>query len=236
MRQIVLDTETTGLTTADGHRIIEIGCVELDNRRYTGRKFHQYFNPERAIDDEALQVHGIGPDFLAEQSYFREHADSFITFIKGAELLIHNAEFDIGFLNYEFKLIDPNFLGIKHYCSITDTLALARQKHPGQQNSLDALCRRYQVDNSQRDYHGALLDAKLLAEVYLAMTGGQGTLFVEQEKLATVAVEKKMMAIAKVESLPIVYATEEEAQAHLEKLNNIKKKNGKVIWTDDLPK
>ena len=176
MRQIVLDTETTGLEVSQGHRIIEIGCVELVNRRLTGRHFHQYINPRRDIDQGAIEVHGITDDFLADKPAFETIASSFMDFIQGAELVIHNAPFDIGFLNSELERIATAAGRIEDLCTITDTLVMARAKHPGQRNSLDALCQRYLVDNSQRDLHGALLDAEILADVYLAMTGGQTAL------------------------------------------------------------
>ncbi|MGE0622530.1 MAG: DNA polymerase III subunit epsilon [Pseudomonadales bacterium] len=177
MRQVVLDTETTGLETAQGHRIIEIGGVELVNRRFTGRQLHRYFNPERDIDDGAFDVHGISTEFLADKPRFAEAADEVLEFLSGAELIIHNAPFDVAFLDYELSLLPGRRRRIGELCRITDSLALARHKHPGQKNSLDALCRRYQVDNSARTLHGALLDAEILADVYLLMTGGQTALF-----------------------------------------------------------
>ncbi len=177
MRQVVLDTETTGLETAQGHRIIEIGGVELVNRRFTGRQLHRYFNPERDIDDGAFDVHGISREFLADKPRFAEVADEVLEFLGGAELIIHNAPFDISFLDYELSLLAGPRRRISSICQITDSLALARHKHPGQKNSLDALCRRYQVDNSARTLHGALLDAEILADVYLLMTGGQTAMF-----------------------------------------------------------
>ncbi len=176
MRQIVLDTETTGLETSDDHRIIEIGCVELKSRRATGNTFWHYLQPDRLIDRGPLAVHAITNEMLAEKPRFADVAQEFIEYLRGAELIIHNAAFDVGFLDHEFsKLPDPP-PPVSEWCVITDTLAMARQMHPGQRNSLDALCRRYTVDNSGRDLHGALLDAQLLAEVYLAMTGGQQTI------------------------------------------------------------
>ncbi len=173
VRQIVLDTETTGLDPAQGHRVIEIGCVELIQRRLTGNHFHQYVNPERQIDEAALEVHGITPDFLADKPRFVDIVSDFVEFVRGAELIIHNAAFDTAFLNYELQLLQPRWDDIEQFCNVLDTLALARRLHPGQHNSLDALCRRYAIDNSQRTLHGALLDAEILADVYLAMTGGQ---------------------------------------------------------------
>ncbi|MFV2090824.1 MAG: DNA polymerase III subunit epsilon [Pseudomonadales bacterium] len=181
MRQIVLDTETTGLETAEGHRIIEIGGVELINRRFTGRQLHKYVNPNREIDDGAFEVHGISAEFLADKPTFAELADEILEFLSGAELIIHNAPFDVSFLDHEFSLLSKPTHKISNLCRITDSLALARHRHPGQKNSLDALCRRYQVDNSARTLHGALLDAEILADVYLLMTGGQTALFAADE-------------------------------------------------------
>ena len=177
MRQIVLDTETTGLETAAGHRIIEIGGVELDNRKFTGRQFHKYVNPDRDIDDGAFEVHGISNQFLSDKPAFADIADELCEFLDGAELIIHNAPFDVAFLDYEFSMLAGKTNRISRMCQITDSLALARHKHPGQKNSLDALCRRYLVDNSARTLHGALLDSEILADVYLLMTGGQTNLF-----------------------------------------------------------
>ena len=177
MRQVVLDTETTGLEPNMGHRIIEIGAVEIINRKLTGKHYHEYINPEREIDDGALEVHGITQTFLADKPKFHEVSESFLAFVTGADLVIHNAPFDLSFLNYELKRIERAQPKLESLCSVTDSLVLARQKHPGQKNNLDALCRRYEVDNSQRDLHGALLDAEILADVYLLMTGGQTSLF-----------------------------------------------------------
>jgi DNA polymerase-3 subunit epsilon len=176
MRQIVLDTETTGLEPSDGHRIIEIGCVELVNRRITGNTYHQYIQPDRVIDAGAREVHGITDQFLADKPRFADIAGEFLTFIRGAELIIHNAPFDVGFINHEFAQLGKSVEPLSEHCTIVDTLAIARRLHPGQRNNLDALCKRYQIDNSQRDLHGALLDAEILADVYLAMTGGQAAL------------------------------------------------------------
>jgi DNA polymerase-3 subunit epsilon len=181
MRQVILDTETTGLDPKSGHRIIEIGCVELVNRKPTGRHYHQYINPQREIDDGAIEVHGITNEFLVDKPVFAQIADEFMSFCEGAELVIHNAPFDVGFINWELKrLASPRWRTVAAHCGVLDTLALAREKHPGQKNNLDALCKRYFVDNSQRDLHGALLDAEILADVYLAMTGGQTDLALAQ--------------------------------------------------------
>ena len=173
MRQIILDTETTGLEPEQGHRIIEIGCVEMVKRRLTGNNYHRYLNPEREIDEAAIEVHGITLEKLQDEPRFADIARELIAYLDGAELIIHNAPFDIGFLDHELKLSGLDLGRIADHCRVVDTLVMAREKHPGQKNSLDALCRRYDIDNSQRTFHGALLDAEILADVYLAMTGGQ---------------------------------------------------------------
>lgn len=180
MRQIVLDTETTGLEPEQGHRIIEIGCVELVDRRLTGNNFHQFLQPEREIDAGAIEVHGITNEFLADKPKFCDVAQDFVEYVRGAELIIHNAPFDVGFLDHELKLMeDPQ--RIDTLCAVTDTLVMAKKMHPGQRNSLDALCKRYDIDNSHRELHGALLDAEILADVYLMMTGGQAALVLDDE-------------------------------------------------------
>lgn len=173
MRQIVLDTETTGLEPSQGHRIIEIGCVEIVNRKLTENTYHQYIQPDRAIDEGAFEVHGISTEFLADKPRFCDVAEDFMKFVNGAELIIHNAPFDIGFLDHELAMLDPVWGKVSDHCQITDSLVMARKKHPGQKNNLDILCKRYEVNNARRELHGALLDAELLAEVYLRMTGGQ---------------------------------------------------------------
>lgn len=173
MRQIVLDTETTGLEAAQGHRIIEIGAVEIERRRLTGRHFHHYVRPDREVDEAAREVHGISDEFLRDKPPFEAIADEFLAFVEGTELLIHNAPFDVGFIDAELARLGPRYGRLEDYCQVTDTLAMARRKHPGQRNSLDALCKRYGVDNSQRELHGALLDAEILADVYLLLSGGQ---------------------------------------------------------------
>ncbi|MDX1455026.1 MAG: DNA polymerase III subunit epsilon [Gammaproteobacteria bacterium] len=180
MRQVVLDTETTGLDPKDGHRIIEIGCVELVGRRLTGNDFHQYLQPDREVEQGAIDVHGITNEFLADKPRFADVVDDFLKYIDGAELVIHNAPFDVGFMDAEFGRIDGKPM-TRDVCTVLDTLVMARKMHPGQRASLDALCKRYDIDNSQRDYHGALLDAQILAEVYLAMTGGQAALSLDQQ-------------------------------------------------------
>ena len=181
MRQVVLDTETTGLEVNAGHRILEIGCVEIVGRKLTRRHYHQYINPERDSDDGALEVHGITSQFLADKPVFADVWENFLQFVNGSELIIHNSAFDVGFLNREMRLHDPALGKLTDYCSVIDSLALARDKHPGQKNNLDALCKRYSVDNSQRQLHGALLDAEILADVYLLLTGGQVMLGLEKE-------------------------------------------------------
>lgn len=177
MRRVVLDTETTGMPVGDGHRVIEIGCVEVEGRRLTGRHFHVYLQPDREIDEGAIAVHGITSEDLKDKPRFKEVADEFYEFIKGAQLIIHNAPFDVGFLSNEFNLIGQHERAdLASYCDVLDSLQMARERHPGQRNSLDALCKRYGVDNSGRELHGALLDSEILADVYLAMTGGQTNL------------------------------------------------------------
>lgn len=195
MRQIVLDTETTGLEAGRGHRIIEIGCVELVERRPTGRTFHRYVNPERPIDPGAIAVHGIRDEFLLDKPRFAEIVHEWLEFIRGAELLIHNAAFDVGFLDAELALAGPQHGRVADHATVVDTLAMAREKYPGQKNTLDALCKRLGVDNTHRELHGALLDARLLAEVWLAMTAGQSALGFLQETPATAAVFAKPVAV-----------------------------------------
>lgn len=234
MRQIVLDTETTGLETSQGHRIIEIGCVELFNRRLTGRHYHQYINPEREVDAGAFAVHGISNAMLDDKPVFARIADEFLQFVGDAELIIHNASFDIGFLDYEMKRLRPGFGSIKDRCSVIDSLLLARNKHPGQKNNLDALCKRYGVDNSQRDLHGALLDAEILADVYLAMTGGQTSLSLSSNA-AKVEEDSSQAGIRRLSpgrpALRVIAAAGEELQAHEEKLAAIAKSSGdNCIW------
>ena len=225
MRQIVLDTETTGLSTSQRHRIIEIGCIELVNRRPTGREFHRFLNPDRDIDEGAERVHGISRADLETAPRFPEVVDEFLDFIKDAELVIHNATFDVGFLDYELKLMKHAQPQITQHATVLDTLTMARALHPGQRNSLDALCKRYEVDASKRDVHGALIDSDLLARVYLAMTGGQTALSLDEE----IAVRERPTGRSDVVgaahgrdlNLVVVRATEEEVAAHealLEKL------------------
>ncbi len=232
MRQIVLDTETTGLEASEGHRIIEIGCVELVNRRITGNTWHQYLQPDREIDAGAVEVHGITNESLVDKPRFADIAREFLAFIEGAELVIHNAPFDVGFLDHELKRLDGKTPPIARRCSIVDTLVMARRLHPGQRNSLDALCKRYSVDNSQRDLHGALLDAEILADVYLAMTGGQVTLSLDSHTDSPGAVEQGVQRLpADRPPLRVITATAEEQAAHAALLDEIDKRcPGKVVW------
>lgn len=234
LRQIILDTETTGLLTTNGHRVIEIACLEMINRRFTEKRFHSYLNPGRPVDKDAFAIHGLSDEFLKGKPLFSAIVAEFLDFITGAELVIHNAPFDIGFLNYELKLLGNN-TSIHQCCTITDTLKLARNKHPGQSNNLDALCRRYQVNNSSRDLHGALIDAKLLGQVYLAMTTGQEQLFASEGIAAPAqGIEKANHAAAqkrKRPALPIIQPTPEESKTHQEFLENMKKK-GPCLWED----
>lgn len=233
-RQIILDTETTGLEPKEGHRIIEIGCVEMINRRLTGNNFHQYLQPDREIDAEAIEVHGITNEFLADKPRFEDIAEDLLAYLDGAELIIHNAPFDIGFINHELLLVDPGSKPITDYCSVTDTLVMARQMFPGQRASLDALCKRYEINNAHRTLHGALLDSEILADVYLAMTGGQVSLLLgaEQEDGAGgIGGSAHIRRVqADVSRLRIVRASEEELAAHAERVAAITKAAGKCLF------
>ncbi|QEY58943.1 DNA polymerase III subunit epsilon [Pseudomonas sp. C27(2019)] len=236
MRYVVLDTETTGMPVTDGHRIIEIGCIELEGRQPTGRHYHVYLQPDRAIDEGAIAVHGITDEYLKDKPRFKDIADEFFEFIQGAELVIHNAPFDIGFINNEYALLGQSERSdISAHCSVLDTLVMARERHPGQRNNLDALCRRYGVDNSGRDLHGALLDAEILAEVYLAMTGGQTNLslagdagddgggYISASKIRRIDVNRA--------PLTVLNASPDELQAHQQFLEKIKKSSGvELVW------
>ncbi len=232
MRQVILDTETTGLELKLGHRVIEIGCVELVNRRRTARTLHHYLQPDRDIDPGAQEVHGISIDMLQDKPRFSEIAEAFLAFIAGAELVIHNADFDVGFLNAELRRTGRLPATVTEVCPVIDTLALARRLHPGQRNSLDALCKRYSIDNSGREYHGALLDAHLLADVYLAMTGGQATLFMDRnsgeaggQASAPRQIDRSGL------TLRVVQATAEELLEHEKHLQMIDKASqGKTLW------
>ncbi len=228
-RQIVLDTETTGLSASDGHRIIEIGCVELINRRLTGRTFHQYVNPERDIDEGAMEVHGLTLEMLADKPVFAQIADEFIEFIDSAELLIHNAPFDVGFLDAEFRRLKRDAL--QTYCGpVTDTLAMARELHPGRRNSLDVLCDRYGVSNAHRKLHGALLDSELLADVYLAMTRGQDSLEISAST-ASEAAQVSQSADWPPQGLAVIAAAPDELAAHDELLESIGQERGEpALW------
>lgn len=232
MRQIVLDTETTGLDPQDGHRIIEIGCVELVNRRLTGNDFHQYLQPDREIDPGAIEVHGITNERLANEPRFGDVVGDLLAYLQGAELIIHNAPFDVGFLDAELQRIDKP-QRIRELCKVTDTLAMARQLHPGQRNTLDALCKRYSVDNSQRDLHGALLDAQILSDVYLLMTGGQAALSLDgQGEGNGVSGKQKVKRVPGDRArLRVILPTEAERAAHAARLDAIDKASeGKTVW------
>jgi len=237
VRQIVLDTETTGLESSQGHRIIEIGCVELENRRLTGNHYHQYVNPQREIDQGAIEVHGITNEFLNDKPLFERVAADFVEFVRGAELIIHNAPFDLGFLDAELKRLPQQKGSMTDLCGVVDTLVMARAKHPGQRNNLDALCNRYDVDNSQRDLHGALLDAEILADVYLAMTGGQTTFQLSDatansgdggpgsQQIRRLAADRPV--------LPILRASAQEQAGHEAQLDAIAASSGgKVLWRE----
>ena len=231
MRQIALDTETTGINTADGHRVIEIGCVEIENRRITGREYHCYLNPEREIDEGAARVHGLTLDKLRDKPLFNDIAEEFLDFIGNSELVIHNAKFDVGFLDSELSIINHDIQSIEKHALVLDTLALARQMHPGKKNSLDALCNRYMIDRSMRQVHGALIDADLLAKVYLAMTGGQDTFDLEE-------VSKNDPSTQKMESTSnhltqiLREASKDELQAH-EKFLDKMSKDKACLWRQE---
>ena len=234
MRQIVLDTETTGLETSQDHRIIEIGCVEMVNRKLTGRHYHQYINPQRKVDEGAMEVHGITDQFLEDKPLFDVIAPDFFEFVAGADLIIHNAPFDLGFINHETAKLPGNIAAIETGCKIIDTLALARQKHPGQKNNLDALCKRYGVDNSQRDLHGALLDAEILADVYLLMTGGQVNLNINDQSAADSGEINQASNIRRLPDsrppLRVITANDHEIARHQAKLESIEAASGNCIW------
>ena len=236
MRQIVLDTETTGIDPRQGHKVIEIGCVELVDRKLTGENFHVYINPQRNVEEEAVAVHGLTDSFLSDKPIFAIIADEFLSFIKGADLIIHNSPFDVGFLNNELSLLGKNYNGIDKGCSIIDTLVMARGKHPGQKNNLNALCKRYHIDNTHRTFHGALLDSKILAEVYLTMTGGQRSLALSSDELDNVDEEG-----ATIKRLPnnrtplrVIKASFDELERHKQKIREIKNKAGVCCWSDEI--
>jgi DNA polymerase-3 subunit epsilon len=231
VRQIVLDTETTGIGPEQGHKLIEIGCVELVDRRLTGKHYHVYLNPERTVDPGAFRVHGISTEFLQDKPLFKDVVSAFVDFIDGAELIIHNAPFDVGFLNHELRQIQWK-KSIADYCSVLDTLALAKSKHPGQRNNLDALCKRYEVDNSNRALHGALLDAQLLAYVYLAMTGGQSSFFSETQSPLEPRKDEALASELAVSDAVVHLATAEELSAHQDFLAFLTKQSGLSLWED----
>lgn len=238
MRQIVLDTETTGLETSDGHRIIEIGCVELINRRLTGNNFHVYLQPDRKSDAGAVEVHGITDEFLADKPRFADVVDEFMAYIDGSELVIHNAPFDIGFMNHELnilnKVMGTQWQETKHYCTVLDTLVMARKMHPGKRVNLDALCRLYTIDNSQRTLHGALLDAEILADVYLMMTGGQTDLILAEDAGGSPEEGGDLQRLQSLNAdrapLPVIRATAEELVVHEEYLGKVRKASGACVW------
>jgi len=234
MRQIVLDTETTGLEPEQGHRIIEIGCVELVHRCLTGNNFHQYLNPDRPIDPGAVEVHGITNEFLADKPSFSAIAADFLKYVRDSELVIHNAPFDLAFLGNELSLVGERAALLTDRCPVTDTLVLARRLHPGQRNTLDALCRRYGIDNSHRDLHGALLDAEILADVYLAMTGGQTLLSLESETGSSTD-GTSVSAIRRLPErrprLPVIPPTPQELSRHQAQLDAIEAlSGGRCVW------
>ena len=229
-RIVVLDTETTGLEPRKGHRIIEVGCVELLNRQATGNNFHFYINPQRLIDEGAIEVHGITNESLLDKPLFEEIADDLFQYLKGAEVVIHNAPFDVGFLDHEYQLMGADHGKMRDWCEVTDTLVMARKMFPGQRNSLDALCKRYEINNSQRVLHGALLDAEILADVYLAMTGGQSSLMLDEHLDSGTAVQKSFA-----ENRPrikIIKPNEDEAAFHQKRLQAIDTaSSGNCVWT-----
>ena len=234
MRQIILDTETTGLDPLQGHRIIEIGCVELEDRKLTGNRYQCYLNPEREVDIAAMEVHGITNEFLADKPVFAQEEAEFIKFVRGAELLIHNAPFDIGFLNNELRLSNAGNKQMEDLCGVLDTLVLARAKHPGQRNSLDALCKRYHVDNTQRVLHGALLDAEILADVYLMMTSGQSSLLLQDEPEEVMKRRRKARKLDPQRTpLRVIMAAPNELRAHQDRLQEIGKNSEQgCFWLD----
>lgn len=237
-RQIILDTETTGINPKDGHRIIEIGCVEMIDRRLTGNNFHEYLQPDREIEAEAIEVHGITNEFLADKPRFAEVAKALIEYLQGAELIIHNAPFDIGFLDHELKMLQASYRQMTDYCSVIDTLVMARRMFPGQRASLDALCKRYDINNAHRTLHGALLDSEILADVYLAMTGGQVSLLLgmgnDAENADAGAHRQEHASDIQHEAaqLRVIRATEVELAAHAERVEAITKAAGKCLFTD----
>ncbi len=230
LRQVVLDTETTGLVPKEGHRIIEIGCVELINRRPTQNHFHVYINPDRIIDDDAIRVHGITNEFLLDKPRFNEIVDDYIAFTKGAELIIHNAPFDVGFLDHEFGLLIGEQRRTAQLSTVFDTLVYARKKYPGARNSLDALCKRFGIDNSHRELHGALLDAEILAEVYVVMTGGQASLLEESSEANEQSTQQIIRLPENRPSLKVIRCTSQENDTHDQHMAMIDKASGGSMW------
>jgi len=232
LRQIFLDTETTGLEIREGNRIIEIGCVEMIDRKLTGNNYHQYIKVDRESEEGALKVHGITTEFLADKPYFNDISIAFLDYVKGSELIIHNAPFDVGFINNEFSLL-TGIKNLESYCEISDSLVLARQIHPGQRNSLDALCKRYDIKNEHRQLHGALLDSEILADVYLAMTGGQTDLLLGDEAMGNNALHSgttfKLVSSER-EGLKVIEANSAEMDAHQAYLKDIEEASGKNLW------
>ena len=233
MRQIVLDTETTGINPKEGHKIIEIGCVELVNRRLTGNHYHVYINPQRIVEQEAIDVHGITNEYLADKPLFSDVVEEFVDYIRGAQLVIHNAAFDVGFIDHEFSFVKQfQNQKVADMCTVLDTLALARQMHPGQKNNLDALCKRYGIDNSHRELHGALLDSEILADVYLQMTGGQTRLNLSgQEKSEAGQTGIRRLATGR-KPLKIIRATADELEEHEKRLDIVADAGGKCLWRE----
>lgn len=232
MRQIVLDTETTGLDPRQGHRIIEIGALELVDRQPSGRQFHVYINPQRDIEAGALEVHGITEEFLRDKPIFAEVAEDLLAFVDGAEMVIHNAPFDIGFIDNELSIMAHEYSSITSVATVLDTLELAKDLHPGQRNNLDALCKRYAVDNTSRSLHGALLDSEILADVYLAMTGGQTDLGLSLESNAADADDDEADLQIERPALTVLRANEEELILHQARLEDIKQQSGHCLYTD----
>lgn len=233
-RQIILDTETTGINPKEGHRLIEIGCVEMIDRQLTGNNFHMYVQPDREVEQEAIDVHGITNEFLVDKPRFHEIVYDLVEYLRGAELVIHNAPFDVGFLNHEYGLVDTSIGTVNSMCSVVDTLVMARSMFPGQRNSLDALCKRYDVDNSNRTLHGALLDAEILADVYLAMTGGQVSLSLESAAMPSIsgsnASGSQQRTSLDLSKLRVIRASEDELSAHNERIAAIEKSSGVNLW------
>ncbi|MGB1010543.1 MAG: DNA polymerase III subunit epsilon [Thiolinea sp.] len=234
-RQIILDTETTGLEPKEGHKIIEVGCVEMIDRQLTGNNFHQYLQPDREIDAGAIEVHGITNDFLADKPRFADIAEDLVAYLQGAELIIHNAPFDIAFLDHELKQVGSRFKRIRDYCSVIDTLVMARDLFPGQRNSLDALCKRYEINNSHRTLHGALLDSEILGDVYLSMTGGQVSLLLGSGEDGAAGSQQSggiRRVTVDTSALPVIRADDDELAAHAERLSAIEKAGGKCLWAE----